>query len=118
MSIRENIKAKKKQMLTELVEGSGNTSKAIQTLALAAVHGGQGSDEWRTYMSLFVDAGNTKQLARLMGKDSTATQLDMNNARAYLAADGTCGSTTVINFGNGASVLLDEGVENEPTVEV
>ncbi len=118
MSIRENIKAKKRTMLLELDEVTANTSKDMQTLALAAVHGGPTSAAWKTYMEQFVDAGNTKQLARLLAKDSTATKLDMMDARAYLVADGTCGSATVTNFGNGASVLLDDGVENEVTVEV
>lgn len=109
MTIRENIQAVKRRMLNELVDG-GDFTKDVQRLSLAAVRNGQGSDEWGAYMSLFVEAGNAQQLARLMGKDDTANNADMNDARAYLAADGTCASTTVTNFGNGASVLLDEGL--------
>ena len=117
MSIRENVKAVKKKMLME-IDGVPELSEDIQRLSLAAVKGGQGSDEWKEYMSLFIDEGNTKQLARLMGKDSTKDKLDMNEARAYLVADGGCGLETVTNFGNNASVLLDQNVENEATVEV
>lgn len=109
MTIRDNILAVKRQMLTELVDG-GNTSKEVQRLSLAAVRNGQGSDAWREYMSLFVEADNPQQLARLMGTDNTGADPDMNDARAYLAADGACASTTVTNFGNGASVVLDEGL--------
>jgi len=117
MTIRDNVLAKKRQMLLE-VDGVPQVSAEVQKLALAAVSGGQGSDAWKAYMSLFIDTGNTKQLARLMGKDSTRDKLDMNDARAYLAADGTCGVTTVTTFGRNASVLLDLGVETEETVEV
>lgn len=117
MSIKTNIMARKKQLLLE-VDGVANLSADVQRLALAAVKDGQGSAAWREYMSLFVEDGNTKQLARLMGKDSTGKNPAMNEARAYLVADGTCGTDTVTNFGNGASLVLDENLENEDTVEV
>ena len=110
MTIRQNILAVKRRMLNELVDG-GDFTDDVQRLSLAAVHGGQGSDAWGAYMSLFVDAGNAQQLARLMGTDNTGNNPDMNDARAYLASDGSCASTTVTNFGNGASVLLDEGLD-------
>ena len=118
MSIRDNVIARKREMLLEIDAAVVKKSADIQRLSLAAVKGGQGSDAWKAYMSLFVDAGNTKQLARLLGKDSTAAKADMNEARAYLVADGTCGVDTVTNFGKGASLVLDLGVENEDTVEV
>lgn len=70
-------------------------------------------------MTLFVDdprqldnpaSISAKQLARLMGEDLTKGDPEMNERRAYLAADGTCTTETVFHFGRNASDVLDVGL--------
>jgi hypothetical protein len=119
MSIRNNVLKIKQQMLSEVDDPERQFSKGLQQLSLNAVRKGQGSDEWKEYMRMFVDDLNTlndpnslsaKQLARLTGQDSTAGQPDFDNRRAYLAADGTCTTETSVNFGRNASLVLDLGL--------
>jgi hypothetical protein len=108
MSIKDNIIAVKKQLLNDVVAADPQFSKDLQTKALAAIQHGQGSAEWETYMKLF--ANSNAQLDRLTAKDATAGDPDMNQKRAYLAADGTCTPDTVLNFGHNASDALDFGL--------
>ena len=119
MSIRSNVLKIKQQMLSEVDDPERQFSLSVQAKALAAVSKGQGSPEWKEYMQMFVDDLTTldnptslsaKQLARLTGADATAGQLDFDNKRAYLTADGTCTTETSINFGRNASLVLDIGL--------
>jgi hypothetical protein len=108
MSIRKNILKVKQRMFTEIdSNGDRPFCNEVQTKALAAIRAGQGSDAWGVYMSLFVDDGHPEQLARLMAKDGTDQNDGLNEKRAYLAADGTCTTETVTNFGVNASEGLD-----------
>jgi len=117
MSIQENIKRVKKQMLMEVGETKAPVSGDVQRLALRAIKDGQGSGAWGEYMGLFVEANNSAQLGRLMATDGTDGDKELNNRRAYLVADGTCGTDTVTNFGKNASEMLDLGLEEEPAPE-
>ena len=119
MAIRDNILRVKIQMLSDIDDANGQFVKDVQQKALAAVSKGQGSNEWKAYMTMFVDDPNTlnvagsisaKQLARLTGEDNTKGQQDMDDKRAYLAADGTCTTETSTNFGRNASLVLDLGL--------
>lgn len=108
MAIRDNIKQVKKQMLQDIVGDNQNFTQQVQDKAIAAILKGPGSPQWETYMKMFIDEGRQDQLDRLMGADNTANDEDMNRARAYLVADGPCGTDTVTNFGNFASIILDK----------
>lgn len=116
MSIRKNVLKVKRQMLFEIDE-PGDVSPDVQQKALKAVSGGQGSGAWREYMTMFVEDPATlndpqslssKQLARLMGEDDTAGKPEFDEVRAYMAADGTCTTETLPNFGRNASIVLDK----------
>ncbi|HSE19936.1 MAG TPA: hypothetical protein VLB46_22940 [Pyrinomonadaceae bacterium] len=110
MTIRANVIKIKKDMLMEVGETSKPICDKISKLALKAIDRGKGSAEWNEYMALFAAPGNEAQLKRLQATDNTADDDAMNEARAYLLADGPCTPDTVLNFGNGASETLDEGL--------
>ncbi|MGB9177993.1 MAG: hypothetical protein WCB68_02005 [Pyrinomonadaceae bacterium] len=114
MSIRANVIKVKKDILADVVNDNKNFTQGIQDDALAAILKGQGSPEWETYMKRFIDPGRDDQLQRLMGNDATKGDEDMDRARAYLVADAPCGTTTVLNFGNFASILLDKDLPENP----
>jgi hypothetical protein len=119
MKISENIHTVKMKMLDEVDAVNPVFCKGLQQKALQAVSKGQTSTQWETYMKLFVDnegdlnnpdSLSSKQLARLTGKDGTDNDPDLNETRAYLAADGTCTTDTSINFGRNAGTTLDDGL--------
>lgn len=106
MSIKENIKALKLEMLKELLESNKPICEKVSKMGLEAINAGKGPGPWEEYMKLFAEPGN--HLDRLMARDGTETDTDMNMARAYLVADGPCTPDTVINFGKGTSDILDQ----------
>jgi hypothetical protein len=110
MTIRANVIKVKKTMLNEVGETKKPTCDKVSQLGLIAIDKGKGSPEWNEYMAMFAEPGNQKQLDRLQAKDGTAENEVMNRARAYLLADGPCTPDTVLNFGNGASDILDQGL--------
>jgi hypothetical protein len=114
MSIRENVKAVKRKILLEVIEDDKSFTADVQDKALKAILDGVGSASWREYMQLFVDADRPDQLARLMAEDGTKGDKAFDRARAYLVADGPCGTDTVFNFGNFASAQLDVGLDEPP----
>jgi hypothetical protein len=70
-------------------------------------------------MTMFVDnkddlndpnSLSSKQLARLTAADGTGDNFVLNQKRAYLAADGTCTTDTLPNFGRNAGAILDDGL--------
>ena len=120
MTIRSNVLRVKRQILSEVDEPNPEFSRIVQRRSLQAVSKGQGSPEWETYMTMFVDDENTlnnpesisaRQLARLMGRDETGGKPDFDEKRAYLAADGACTTETSLNFGRNASLVLDVGLQ-------
>ena len=115
----ENILKVKRAMLAEIDADDQPFCDAVQQKALRAVSKGQGSPEWRTYMTMFVDDETTlgnpqsisaRQLARLTGTDSAVPDPVLDEKRAYLAADGTCTTDTTTNFGRNASIVLDQNM--------
>ena len=120
MSIRDNILKIKKELLNEIDASARPRSEEVQRKSLLAIRKGQGSDEWKDYMLLFVDdpssvgtstSVSAKQLARLTGQDTTNGVVEFDDKRAYLTADGTCTTETVTNFGKNATVGLDIGLQ-------
>jgi hypothetical protein len=117
MPIRENILKVKHAMLAEIDVDDHPFCDLVEQNALRAVSKGQGSPEWKKYMTMFVDneaalndpqSISSRQLARLIGTDNTANNPVYDEKRAYLAADGTCTTETTTNFGRNASVVLDQ----------
>ena len=110
MPIKDKIKEVRKKMLLEVGEANRPTCDQVSSLGLLAIHNGKDSAEWEAYMKLFVEPNNEAQLKRLLAKDGTENDAEMNRARAYLVADGPCTPDTVLNFGKGASDTLDQGL--------
>jgi hypothetical protein len=63
--------------------------EAVQAI-LAGIH----SEEWRTYMSNFIDAGDENQLRRLTFQDSAAEDPVIRKTLVYLAAMAICTGDT------------------------
>ncbi|HEX8071576.1 MAG TPA: hypothetical protein VF546_16600 [Pyrinomonadaceae bacterium] len=109
MTIRENIQDVIDKMLQEQAAGGGHSATAdeVQRKARAAITGGNASQAWRDYMMLYSDSPtNPRQLARLIPTDGTETNAAMQEARAYLVANGMlCGVAT--------TDLTDNHVTNE-----
>jgi hypothetical protein len=119
MSIRTGVLRVKRSILDDVDKPVNTASEGVQRKALDAIKEGQGSDEWKAYMTLFVEdpqalgdptSISAKQLARLMGQDDTQNDAVMNGRRAYLVADGTCTTETALHFGRNASDTLDVGL--------
>lgn len=110
MSIRNNVFKVKKKILDEVDADDQPFTNEVQQKSLAAIPKGITSPEWETYMELFVDADRPDQLARLTATDGTDTNPAMNSVRAYLVANGPCGTDTVLNFGKAVTLVLDEGL--------
>lgn len=98
MTIRENIQDVIDRMLQEQALGGGvsATVNTVESRARAAIFGGRSSTAWEDYMRLFAGAPtNQQQLARLIPTDGTHTDAAMEEARAYLVANGmVCGAAT------------------------
>src|SRR5258705_3987311 len=84
--------------------GSAGEADENQVLAQAAIIGGVKSTAWEDYMLQFVDADASgqpfqDQLMRLRGTDgSDLTHPDTIRNRAYLVANGMCGTFTREHF--------------------
>lgn len=95
MAIRDNIQEKADLIHAERLAKQADPNAAtpvsdeVQTKATSAIIGG--TIEWVAYMRLF--AKSDSELARLIPTDGT-TDDTRNQARAYLAANGMCGSGT------------------------
>src|SRR5580765_7116177 len=94
MSISENIQEKADQIHAERLaipnpDQPHPIADEVQKKAQDAILGGQ--EEWETYVSLF--AKDAQELARLIPTDGTG-DATRNRARAYLGANGMCGSGT------------------------
>lgn len=111
MTIRDNIKAVKKRILSEIDQPNKPFTREVQDKALAAILKGFGENpQCEEYMKLFADAATPAQLERLMARDNTEGDAGMNRARAYLMANGPCGSGTVLSFERGVTAVLDLGL--------
>ena len=108
MAISDNIRAKMGLIAQENAEteGESETGKDIATKAIAAIHKGAGSTEWKTYMELFA-AGNAADLARLIPTDGSENDTAKREARAYLVGNGVCGPGTTTGLLNTVFKKLD-----------
>jgi hypothetical protein len=112
MTIRDNILAVKKRILTEIDEPQKPFTTEVQDKGIAAILHGIDSEECRTYMELFALPDKPQQLQRLMGEDDMANDPGVRRARAYLMSAAPCGSGTVLNFDKGITNALDEGLQD------
>lgn len=104
MTIQANVKAIRRQILLECLEDNKPFTRDLQDQALKALIGGMTSDDCRTYMRNY--ATSDAQLDILMGV--TGDSATKRKARAYLIANGTCGTETVTKFELGVSGVLDQ----------
>ncbi|HEX7176199.1 MAG TPA: hypothetical protein VF240_13135 [Pyrinomonadaceae bacterium] len=91
MTIKSNIEEVITKIIAEVDAGLEDKEVATEVgdKAVAAILGG--AAEWAAYMKLF--AKTPEELARLIPTDGTADETKQK-ARAYLVANGTCGSGT------------------------
>jgi len=106
MTIRANIKAIRKEILLECLSDDKPTTRRIQDKSVTALINGMTSEQCRTYMREF--AKTDAELKRLMGEDGTGGDKTKQKARAYLIANGTCGTETVTKFEIGVTDVLDQ----------
>ncbi len=106
-NILANILLRKQQIHDERVASGGTvseTSNRLKLKGLSAIRGGPA--EWAIYMKEF--ANTPEELARLIPTDGSHVRGDMNDARAYLVANGPCGTGTYNRLEVGISALLDQ----------
>lgn len=106
MSIRTNIE----EVMEQIGGDNGETvGGEVQKQSVQAIKAGEGSPEWKEYMSRF--AKDENQLARLLPTDDTKGDYEMDVARAYLLGNGTCGAeTTRFHLLDGVGDKLDNGL--------
>jgi hypothetical protein len=106
MTIRDNVKAVRREILLECLTDNKPTTRRIQREAVDALIHNMSSDQCRLYMRNY--ATTDAELRRLMGEDGTGGIETKQKARAYLIANGTCGTETVTKFELGVSDVLDQ----------
>jgi len=102
MSIIAKVKEIKDQLLRDPIKGEANARMAI-----AAIHAGIHSAAWETYMTQFAE--NPDQLRRLKATDGTLGDPTLDRRRAYLVANGVCGTPTTDGFDFEVNTI-DEGL--------
>lgn len=98
MAISDKIQELAEKVSDEVNDNPGGKSPTAQNLhelAVKAILGG--ATDWVNYMSLFADANNPLELARLIPTDGT-TDDKRQTARAYLVANGMCMEATTPNM--------------------
>jgi hypothetical protein len=111
MTIRDNVKKVQRKILREMSEEQNDFTQEVQDKSVQAILRGFGDNEQcEAYMSLFAET--PAQLDRLLARDGStgADHKGKDRARAYLMANGPCGPDTVLNFENGVTSDLDEGL--------
>ncbi|MDT7809764.1 MAG: hypothetical protein QOJ70_3577 [Acidobacteriota bacterium] len=107
MTLRQSIQRVITQILNENASTGGKspTAEEVQRRAQAAIAAGQGklpniTTEWEAYMTYLLTAADATgtaadptQLARLKPIDGTTDPMRQME-RAYLVANGVCGTTT------------------------
>jgi hypothetical protein len=107
MTILANILARKKQIQDEIKVppmGQSETADRLKRKGLDAIQGGPGKVV--VYMKEF--AVTAEELARLIPTDGSEVRGDMNDARAYLIANGPCGVDTVSRLEVNITGILDQ----------
>lgn len=92
MKIAEKIEARAAEFDKDPT-GTAHLMNALRDKAIAAVLGGVGSKDWEKYMQEHVT--NSKQLARLTGKDDFYQKEDYGpQVLAYIVSNAMCGEFT------------------------
>lgn len=76
-----------------VVEADHNEAERTGELGVAALLAGIGSAQWHDYIE-HLGAFSPAQLARLLAEDGTAGNPDMDKKRAYVVANGMCGTNS------------------------
>jgi hypothetical protein len=84
----------------------------LKKAAIAAMMGGRGSDEWKSYMSLF--AANEEQLARLTAPITAADPSWLPESRAYMIANAICGGDSTTQTGVKVEMDIDDNISDVP----
>ena len=112
MPIKDNIRAKMKQIADEVAAGGPTPiGDDLRNKAQAAILAGQGQNPaWTAYMELFTvsqpPATHDAQLARLMPTDGTNDQ-PRQKARAYLVSNAMCAPGTTGTLDTNVTGTLD-----------
>jgi hypothetical protein len=113
MTIRENVRAIALQIYIERSATQKPVTTNVKEKALRAIDGT--FSDWSAYMTLFADSTKPQQLARLLPTEPDPSDPDVakarKDARAYLAAAGTCTPDTVLNMENAVTNILDDGLQ-------
>ena len=110
MAISENITKKAKAIHDEWQDFQAGritdtpVGKEVQNLAVLAILGGNGSQAWIDYMTLFKET--TQELDRLIPRDGSTTD-EKQKVRAYLVSNGMCGMGTTDQLLNQVDNKLD-----------
>lgn len=82
----------------------------LKKAAIEAMMAGIGSDEWKSYMSLFAD--NAQQLTRLtVRKDGE--ELWLSEARAYMVANSVCGADSTTQTFLRVDAVIDANLKSD-----
>lgn len=104
---RTSILAKVEIRLQEIRQDP-EAVKAFQKMAVAAIHRGKESAEWREYMTMLTTDEN--DLRRLLALDGSESDPEISTSRAYLVANAVCGSDTTMRTGFGTN-NIDKGLD-------
>ena len=74
-----------------LIEGNAAEAEITGQLAIAALSAGIRTPEWQAYMEHFPGL-SPAQLNRLLGEDGTLDEPNLKKRRAYMVANGMCGT--------------------------
>src|SRR5688572_11594062 len=110
MAISDNIAKKAKDIHDEWQKFLAGEIKdtpigsEVQKLSVLAILGGNKSQSWIDYMTLF--RTTTQELDRLIPTDGSTTD-EKEKARAYLVSNGMCGMGTTDGLPNEVDKKLD-----------
>jgi Dyp-type peroxidase family len=100
---RKNILEKVETALQKIRQDPNPEAvKTFQKMAVAAIHNGRQSKQWREYMEMLLDPDDA-DLRRLMAEDGTESDPEISTSRAYLVANAVCGSDTTMRTGFGTN---------------
>ena len=90
-TILENLGKMHIAVVTDKETKQGELGAALGELAVRAIMGGLGSDDWRKYMSLFAD--NAAQL-QLLSEATPGEDSYLPHTRAYIVSNAVCAAGT------------------------
>jgi hypothetical protein len=80
----------------------------LKEAAIEAIMAGIGSEEWKSYMSLFAD--NADQLTRLTVRAQNENLLVLES-RAYMVANSVCGADSTTQTSLRVAALIDDNLD-------